>query len=123
MALATLGGSLVHGNASFRNMTDYNCQDEQDAKEFSIFNLTARDDLSFAFEKLNGLLLQGSDGKSPNGTIQLRSCYPGFQLHISSLPSSQPSASQLDGGHRLLVTLLPSVPVAPGSTGGDDAMR
>ena len=106
MCIATLGGSLVYGNRLFQTLTKYS---PQELGNLSIFNITAQDELAFAFEHLNSFLSESSTGPKYK-SILLKSSFAGLSLQIQKLSSTGTGTS--DGGvvegHQLLVSLVPS---------------
>ena len=115
MAIATLGGTLVAGNQIFCQLTN---NTPQDLVNLSIFNLTAQDQLSFAFERLSELLADNNSASTTSTTpaasshplctgIDIKSSTPGVGMHITVLPNCDLSKVLGDcRRNRLLVTLI-----------------
>jgi hypothetical protein len=113
-AIATLGGTFLDCNQLFCLMSRH---DKDHLTRLSVFNLTAQDQLSYAFERLSELLTDPSAGVATNGeeaAINVRSSVPNLSLKITLLdPSSSPQYCQADcRKKRLMVTLVEAAPQA-----------
>ena len=97
-------------------MTQY---DKDYLKTLSVFNLTAQDQLSYAFDRLSELLTNAnnpSDGEEP--TIKVRSTVPGVNLRITLLDHANDAKASFQGDcrkKRLLITLTKSAQSPQGS--------
>ncbi|EED91265.1 predicted protein [Thalassiosira pseudonana CCMP1335] len=59
MAIATMGGSFIDCNAAFSQLSSYS---KQELKAMTIFNITCREDLQGAFDKMSQLITPPAPG-------------------------------------------------------------
>ncbi|CAB9522127.1 expressed unknown protein [Seminavis robusta] len=119
MGIATLGGTLVDCNQLFCAMIQH---EKEYLKTLSVFNLTAHDQLSYAFDRLSDLLTNSTAAPDTEAaSINVSSTIPGLGLKITLLDHSTDSTT-FQGDcrkKRLLITLLKKSPepLPPGAFG------
>lgn len=103
MALANVEGTIVHGNRLFCRLVKPKPQEPK----LTVFNLTAQDQLSLAFQRL-GEWLEGSPTADPVLALSGSATrIPGMGVHITKIENCDPTKLDIDcQRHRLLLTLV-----------------